>query len=148
MKTSIIYGAVLALSTSAALANQSVSDVKVFHHTVDVLTDVTTERYICETREIPLYSEGEANLGDFLTGAIIGGLIGGTATESDKGAAIGAFTGGVIAAEKGKKKVVGYRTEEICNPRQVTTQEQTSVYSHSTIRFYMDGKRHVLRLKK
>jgi len=148
MKTSIIYGAVLALSTSAALANQSVSDVKVFHHTVDVLTDVTTERYICETREIPLYSEGEANLGDFLTGAIIGGLIGGTATESDKGAAIGAFTGGVIAAEKGKKKIVGYRTEEICNPRQVTTQERTAVYSHSTIRFYMNGKRYVLRFER
>jgi uncharacterized protein YcfJ len=148
MKTSIIYGAVFALSTSAALANQSVSDVKVFHHTVDVLTDVTTERYICETREIPLYSEGEANLGDFLTGAIIGGLIGGTATESDKGAAIGAFTGGVIAAEKGKKRIVGYRTEEICNPRQVTTQERTAVYSYSTIRFYMNGKRYVLRFER
>ena len=84
----------------------------------------------------------------FLTGAIIGGLIGGTATESDKGAAIGAFTGGVIAAEKGKKKIVGYRTEEICNPRQVTTQERTSVYSHSTIRFYMNGKRYVLQFQK
>ena len=148
MKLLALTASVALVACAPALANESVSDVKVFHHTVDVLTDVTTERYICETREIPIYSEGEANLGDFLTGAIIGGLIGGTATESDKGAAIGAFTGGVIAAEKGKKRIVGYRTEEICNPRQVTTQERTAVYSHSTIRFYMNGKRYVLRFER
>ena len=147
MKTLAIATAFAAACTPA-LSNQSVTNARVFHHTVDVLTDITSEQYVCETRDIPIYTEGEASPGDFLVGAIIGGLLGGTATDSDKGAAIGAFTGRVIAAEQGKKKIVGYRQEEICNPQQVTTQQRRSVYSHSTIRFHMDGKRYVLRFER
>ena len=148
MKRLAIVAAALATSCAPAHANQSVTNVRVFHHTVDVLSEVSNEQYVCETIDVPVYTEGEANPGDFLVGAIIGGLLGGTATDSDKGAAIGAFTGGVIAAEKGKKKIIGYRQEEVCNPQQVTTQTTRPVYSHSTIRFHMNGKRYVLRFER
>lgn len=144
----LAIAAILAAAYTPAFANQNVSDVRVFHHTVDVLTEVVTEGYKCDMVDVPIYSEGEANPGDFLVGAIIGGLLGGTVTDSDKGAAVGAFTGGVIAAEKGKKKVVGYRQKEICNKQNIVKQTTKPIYSHSTIRFYMDGKRYVLRFEK
>lgn len=141
----LAIAAAFAMACTPAVANQSVTNVRVFHHTVDVVHDVTTQQYVCETISVPVYTEGEANPGDFLVGAIIGGLLGGTVTDSDKGAAVGAFTGGVIAAEKGKKKIAGYREQEVCNTENVTTQQLMPTYSHSTIRFHLDGKRYVVR---
>ena len=148
MKTSSLSAMVLALSASTAFANQNVEDVRVFHHTKTISTPIQSEQYVCNTVDVPVYSEGQASVGDFLTGAIIGGLIGGTASNSDKGAAIGAFTGGVIAAENGKKKVVGNRQQEVCNKEIITIRDQQEVYSHSTIRFFMNGKRYVLNFQR
>lgn len=144
----IAIATALVLVASPVLANQSVTDVRVFHHTKTISTPIQSEQYVCNTVDVPVYSEGQASVGDFLTGAIIGGLIGGTASNSDKGAAIGAFTGGVIAAENGKKKVVGYRQQEVCNKEIITVRQQQEVYSHSTIRFHMDGKRYVLQFQR
>lgn len=144
----IAIATALVLVASPVLANQSVTDVRVFHHTKTISTPIQSEQYVCNTVDVPVYSEGQASVGDFLTGAIIGGLIGGTASNSDKGAAIGAFTGGVIAAENGKKKIVGYRQQEVCNKEIITVRQQQEVYSHSTIRFHMDGKRYVLQFQR
>lgn len=148
LKTIVLTAPLLAMGIATAAAADNVTDVRVFHHTVNVLEDVVTEKYKCDIVDVPIYAEGEAKPGDFLLGAIIGGLLGGTVTDSDKGAAVGAFTGGVIAAEKGKKKVVEYRQQEVCNKQEVVQQISTPVYSHSTIRFYLDGKRYVVKFVK
>lgn len=148
IKRLLALGALSVFAVSPVYANQNVENVRVFHHTKTITIPTETEQYVCEIVDVPVYGQGEANLGDFLTGAIIGGLIGGTATDSDKGAAVGAFTGGVIAAEKGKKKIVGYKQQEICNKKFVTIREQQEVYSHSTIRFFMNGKRYVLQFQR
>ena len=148
MKKLALIGVLSALAYTPAYANESVSNVRVFHHTKTIHQPVETKQYVCNTIDVPMYSEGQASVGDFLTGAIIGGLIGGTASNSDKGAAIGAFTGGVIAAEKGKKQIVGYRQTEVCNEERVVIGQQSQVYSHSTIRFFMNGKRYVLTFQR
>jgi len=148
MIKSSVLGFVAALACMPAYANQSVTDVRVFHHTKTISTPIQSEQYVCNMVDVPVYTEGEARLGDFLTGAIIGGLLGGTVTDSDKGAAVGAFTGGVIAAENGKKKITGYRQQEVCNREIITVNQSQNVYSHSTIRFFMNGKRYVLTFQR
>lgn len=81
----------------------------------------------CSDVEVPIYgnSSGGATGGDVLTGMIIGGLIGKGITGQDNGAAAGAVMGGVIAADKGNKKVVtGYRVERQCSEVMVRVEEK------------------------
>ena len=57
---------------------------------------------------------------------IIGGLLGGTVSGKDRGAAAGAVIGGLMAADQGqqtKRVIVGYRSEQQCNLVQVNTEQ-------------------------
>jgi uncharacterized protein YcfJ len=100
--------------------------------------------------QVPIYQQSQgATGGEALLGAILGGLALGTATDSDKGAAIGAIGGAIIANESAKSpKVTGYKTERHCGDVTVYQNTNVEVYSHSTIRFYIDGKRYVVPFKK
>ena len=83
-------------------------------------------------------------------GAAIGGLLGKGITNKDNGAAAGAVMGGIIAADKknSKQVVTGYRTERQCQQVSVYQTSTVEVYSHSTIRFYIDGIRYVVDFQK
>ena len=76
-------------------------------------------------------------------------FVGGTASGKDSGAAIGALGGAIVANESAKgAKVTGYRLERQCNDVTVYQNTNIEVYSHSTIRFYIDGKRYVVPFQK
>ena len=75
---------------------------------------------VCKDMEIPIYGEGTAGKtksGDLLLGMILGGITGKVLIGNDKGAAIGAIGGSLIANDKAQKPdqvIVGYKQERRC----------------------------------
>jgi uncharacterized protein YcfJ len=128
-----------------------------FAETVDDHYKTITKRVpytenVCNWVDVPIYGQtgGGASAGDVLGGMIIGGLIGKGVTNKDNGAAAGAVIGGMIAADKnqGKETIIGYRQERQCKDYTRYDEVSEQVYSHSTVTFYSDGKKYVLRFKK
>jgi len=147
MKTKILSAfTVMMLAASPALA-ETVKD-----HYKTVTKRIPYTETVCNIVDVPIYGNvgGGASGADVLTGMIIGGLIGKGVTNKDNGAAAGAVIGGVIAADKGNNKegIVGYRQEQQCNNITRYNESSEEVYSHSTVTFYSDGKKYVLRFKK
>ena len=141
---------------SSANANERVTDVKVFDHTKTIYKQVPTNKTFCRDVKVPVYEnvqkQGNAAEGALL-GMIIGGVLGKGVSGNDDGAAAGAVIGGLIGADKGAKpkneqQVIGYEYVEKCNTETVIREVKTEVYSHSTIRFYVNGKRYVLSFQK
>ena len=83
---------------------------------------------------------------DALTGAIIGGVIGNNVTKNvENGGAVGALLGGIIA-HNNSDATGGTRTQ--CQVETRYDEERVEVYSHSTITFYDNGKRHTLKFNR
>jgi len=135
---------------AASSASAQVSKVKVYDHTKTVTQSVPVSETRCQDVRVPIYQQGgNASGGDVLLGAILGGLIGGTASGKDSGAAIGALGGAIVANESAKgAKVTGYEIQRQCSDVTVYQNSNVEVYSHSTIRFYLDGKRYVVPFQK
>ena len=142
----------LAMGIATAAAADTVDRIKVYDHNTTVVTQIPTVQNRCQNVEVPIYQEvqrqGDA-AGGALAGMIIGGLLGGTVSGKDEGAAAGAVIGGLIGADKGSKpkterRIVGYETQRQCSEVVVYVDETEERYSHSTIRFYLNGKRYVL----
>ena len=135
---------------AATSASAEVSKVKVYDHTKTVTQSVPVSETRCQEVQVPIYQQGgQASGGDVLLGAILGGLIGGTASGKDSGAAIGALGGAIVANESAKgPKVTGYEIQRQCSDVTVYQNSNVEVYSHSTIRFFVDGKRYVLTFQR
>jgi uncharacterized protein YcfJ len=151
MKYLIATAAILAASS----AHADVSKVKVFDHTKVITQSVPVTETRCSEIQVPIYEtvtrQGNAAEGAVL-GMIIGGISGKAISGKDDGAAAGAIIGGLIGADKGstrtEQRIIGYNIEQQCNNVNVYQNSSVEVYSHSTIRFYLDGKRYVLRFDK
>lgn len=139
-----------ALFFAATTASAEVSKVKVFDHTKIVTQSVPISETRCQDVKVPIYQQGgNATGGDVLLGAILGGLIGGTASGKDSGAAIGALGGAIVANESAKgAKVTGYEIQRQCSDVTVYENSNVEIYSHSTIRFFVDGKRYVVPFQR
>ena len=150
-------GAILAMGiATGAAANGKVTDVRVFDHTKTMRVDTPTTQRVCENMNVPVYvtttQQGNASAGA-LIGMLLGAAGGKAVTGDDKGAAVGAIMGGLVGADKGaqpkqKQSVVGYKQELVCNDVTSVSSQLVDVYSHSTIRFYVDGVRYVLKFQK
>jgi len=149
--------AVAAIAIGApALANEAVTDIRVFDHTKTMRVSTPTTQRVCQNMDVPIYGtttrQGNAS-GGALIGMLLGAAGGKAVTGNDKGAAIGAIMGGLVGADKGaqpkqSQTIVGYKQELVCNDVTSVSNELVEVYSHSTIRFYIDGRRYVLKFQK
>ena len=151
MKLFLTTAAIVALATPV-LANEKATDVRVFDHVKTVTTQIPVSRTECQNVQVPIYGNtgSGATGGDILGGMIIGGLLGKGVSGNDRGAAAGAVLGGVIAADKkhNEQRIVGYKQERQCFDT-VSYQNQTQeVYSHSTIRFTVNGYRYVQQFQR
>jgi uncharacterized protein YcfJ len=81
---------------------------------------------------------------DTLTGAIIGGVIGHQIDHKD-GAKIGGVLGGIIG-NKNSNATGNIRRQ--CQTETRYEEEQITVYSHSTITFWNNGREYTLRFNR
>tara|TARA_Y100001938_G_C7923692_1_gene345779 strand:- start:56 stop:523 length:468 start_codon:yes stop_codon:yes gene_type:complete len=155
VKKIVLAAAAIAL-TSPALAKDEVKDVIVYDHTKTMLVKSPTTERVCQNMNVPIYGtttqQGNASAGA-LVGMLLGAAGGKAVTGNDKGAALGAIMGGLVGADKGaqpkqKQTVVGHRQELVCNDVTTISEQYVDVYSHSTIRFYVNGRRYVLQFQK
>ena len=144
------------VAATPAFAGDVPTNVRVFDHNKTVVVEKPVVEGECWEEKIPVYGKTVQNgdaAGGALAGMILGGILGKGVTGDDGGAAAGAVIGGLIGADKGSKPktqrtIIGYEYETKCAEHIVYEQERQSVYSHSTIRFYINGKRYVLTFQK
>ena len=78
--------------------------------------------------------------GDMLKGAIIGGIIGNNVTKNvDNGGAVGALLGGMIGHNN---STATGGTRRVCEQQTRYNEETVTVYSHSVVTFYHNGKQY------
>ena len=83
---------------------------------------------------------GKSDITNLLEGAIIGGAIGNNIPGEDGGGAMGAIIGGLLNSENNKGQQ--------CRTETRYDEEYQSVYSHSTVTFYYNGRQYTLRFNK
>ena len=84
--------------------------------------------------------------GDMLKGAIIGGIIGNNVTKNvENGGAVGALLGGMIGHNN--SNATG-GTRRVCEVQTRYNEESVTIYSHSVVTFYHEGKQYKLRFQK
>ena len=83
--------------------------------------------------------------GDMLKGAIIGGIIGNNVGDVKNGGALGAVLGGMIGHNN--SNATG-GTQRVCNVQTRYNEESVTVYSHSVVTFYHEGRQYKLRFQK
>ena len=93
-----------------------------------------------QTVEICSQGNGKTDLENFITGGIVGGIIGNNIPGVIGGGAIGAIVGGALNTESNK----GTK----CRTETHYKKEMETIYSHSTITFNYDGRSYTVRFKK
>ena len=107
---------------------KTIIDQKPYH--VEVCSDVSTS--------------GDKS-GDMLKGAIIGGIIGNNVGNIENGGALGAVIGGMLG-HNNSDAVGGTRRQ--CRTEIRYNEESRTVYSHSHIEFWYEGRKYSLKFKK
>lgn len=82
---------------------------------------------------------------DTLMGALIGGIIGNNIKGEQNGGAAGAVIGGMIGHNN--SDAVG-GTRRVCNEVTTYTRTYQEVYTHSIVKFDVDGREYQLKFKK
>ena len=133
----LTYGlcALVMMSSTAYAHDAQVTDVNKnvinrVPYNVEVCTNVTS---------------GGDKTGDALTGAIIGGILGKVVTKKDNGAAAGAVIGGIIGHDKSDAQA---STRRVCNVETRYDEEVTTVYSHSIVTFFHNGRKYRVQFSK
>jgi uncharacterized protein YcfJ len=133
----LTYGlcAMMALSSTAYAHDAQVTDINKnvinrVPYNVEVCTNVTT---------------GGDKSGDLLKGAIIGGILGKVVTKKDNGAAAGAVLGGIIGHDNSDAQA---STKRVCSIETRYDENVTTVYSHSVVTFYHNGRQYKVQFSK
>lgn len=145
MKTVLVASALMLTTTSAFADNTNIRD---YTKTVIEQKPYTVE--VCKDVQVPYGSKKEMNTEGAIIGGIIGGVLGnqiGKGGGKSAATGVGAVAGAIIGGQKNSGPE-GYTTQRQCHKE--TRYEETSqeVYSHSTITFWHDGKKHILKFQK
>jgi len=144
---------VLTTALVAALATPAFADSvngQVEHHYKDIVKKVPHTSYVCEIVEVPIYGQEQFDQSGAIVGGIVGGLLGsqiGKGSGNKVATGAGAITGAIIGGKK-EGGVVGYRQQEQCRNQTTYDTERQTVYSHSTVTFWENGKKYSLRFQK
>ena len=133
MKKTLITLAMIGVSTSAVA--ETVQD---FNKTV--INRVPYNVEVCTNQSV-----GGDKTGDTLKGAIIGGIIGNNVGDVKNGGALGAVLGGMIGHNN--SNATG-GTQRVCNVQTRYNEESVTIYSHSVVTFYHEGRQYKLRFQK
>ena len=135
----------LILSTVAVLA----ASPAFAHHTGGTTVEGTIKNHfrtqivrVPHTVQICEQQQG-ADAGDVLGGMIIGGVFGKALSGNDQGAGVGAVIGGMIAAEENQGS-----TNTVCRNQTTYTEETRETYTHSTMEFWLDGKKFIVNFNR
>ena len=134
MKKTLMTHAMIGVSTSAVA-----DTVQDFPKTV--INRVPYNVEVCTNQTV----SGDKS-GDMLKGAIIGGIIGNNVTKNvENGGAVGALLGGILGHNS---STATGGTQRVCNVQTRYNEEAVTVYSHSVVTFYHEGKQYKLRFQK
>ena len=133
MKKTLMTLALIGASTSAYA--ETVQD---FNKTV--INRVPYNVEVCTNQTV-----GGDKTGDTLKGAIIGGIIGNNVGDVKNGGALGAVLGGMIGHNN--SNATG-GTRRVCEVQTRYNEESVTIYSHSVVTFYHEGKQYKLRFQK
>ena len=129
------------LSTfSTAYAQSSSQDRNIHDHFKQVIEQKPYHVEVC--RNVSMSGDKS---GDMLKGAIIGGIIGNNVGNIDNGGALGAVIGGMLG-HNSSNKTAG--TQRQCKTELRWKEEVRTIYSHSHIEFWYEGRKYNLKFKK
>lgn len=139
MKNLLLGSTIMLLTSTGAFAESSKATVEDHYKTVIEQTPYKVE--VCKDVQVPVNSKKEMDTDGAILGGIIGGVIGNQFGKGDGKTAmtgIGAMTGAIIGGTKEGKP--DYRWERRCTIETRYQEEKKEVYSHSTVKFYYEGK--------
>lgn len=94
----------------------------------------------CTTESVPYQETVGANPEEVIGGALIGGLLGGAATDDQAGAVVGALIGGAIANENAGGTVTRYRDVETCSNVWIPDRIHDTAYLEDVLRDLNAGR--------
>ena len=133
-------GVGLLMVTTAQASDVRVTGTHIHHHYKDIYKRTPVDVKVCYDKQ----TSGDKT-GDTLGGAILGGILGKALTGNDDGAAIGAIFGGIVGHNE-SNKVAG--TRRVCKTEIRYKEEVRTIYSHSHIEFWYEGRKYNLKFKK
>jgi uncharacterized protein YcfJ len=145
MKHLLATISLVAVTASPALAETSKATIRDHFKTVIEQTPYKVE--VC--KDVKVQQGSNLNTEGAIIGGIIGGVVGnqfGKGSGKEAMTGVGALTGAIIGGQdKGPKT---YSTQRQCQIETRYEETKREVYSHSTVTFYADGQKQVLKFYK
>lgn len=134
------------LAATTAFAGEVSGTVEDHYRTVT--RQIPHSQQVCQDVQVPVVRQQGPDTGAVLLGGIVGNAIG-AATGIGDARTLGTVIGGIAGAEMSRGNSVDhYRIEQRCSVQTTYTQDTQQVYSHSTITFYDNGRRHTVRFQR
>ena len=136
------------LAATPVLAETSKATIRDHYKTVIEQKPYKVE--VCKNVKVPYGSKKELDTEGAIIGGLLGGVIGnqfGKGSGKEAMTGVGALTGAIIGGSKDKGPQ-GYTTQQQCQIETRYEESEREVYSHSTVTFYADGQKQVLKFYK
>ena len=148
MKHLLATISLVAVTATPVFAESSTANIQDHYKTVIEQQPYKVE--VCKNVKVPYGNNKELNTEGAIIGGLLGGVIGnqfGKGSGKEAMTGVGALTGAIIGGTNNKDPQ-GYRTEQQCQIETRYEESQREVYSHSTITFWVDGQKRVLKFNR